>query len=275
MATYAIGDIQGCYRTFRRLLQRIDFDPARDRLWLTGDLVNRGPDSVEVLRWARDHRQSVVAVLGNHDLHLLALARGQGRRRRRDTLRSVLDAPDREELIQWLLDQPLIHVDDPFVMVHAGVLPSWSMDDVLDLGAELREVLEDSRGDQLLAAHEAKEMPRWSDELEGHERWIAAMQVFANLRFCDGDGQPRFGVKVAPHEAPSHLTPWFDVPHRRPGSSVVICGHWASLGLHVRDDVIALDTGCVWGGFLSAIRLEDRQVFQEPSTDPAPRHRPF
>jgi bis(5'-nucleosyl)-tetraphosphatase (symmetrical) len=213
-------------------------------------------------------------VLGNHDLHLLGLAGTDGRHRKHDTLDDVLQAPDRDELLDWLRHRPMVHHEPPHLLVHAGLLPWWTPGEAVQLSAEIGQALRDGGGERLLAAHEAKEMPSWSASLEGHERRISALQAFANLRFCDREGRPRFGVKVAPQDAPDGLTPWFDFPRRQTTTQVVVCGHWAAMGLHVRDDLLAIDTGCVWGGSLTAIRLEDRAVVQEPCRDPVPRPRP-
>jgi bis(5'-nucleosyl)-tetraphosphatase (symmetrical) len=242
MSTYAIGDIQGCYDAFVRLVEVIRFDPARDRLWLAGDLVNRGKQSLEVLRFAVAHRTSVLAVLGNHDLHLITRARGGARPKSLDTLDGVLSAPDRDELIGWLASQPLVHREGDAAIVHAGVLPDWSWDEI------------EERADRACAAIRTG---AWDPNDE-------TIAVLTRLRLVDRKGRPKFGFAGRPEEAPEGQIPWFDAPRRRTKPLVIMFGHWAALGHVMREDVIALDSGCVWGGKLTAVRVEDRAVFQVP-----------
>jgi bis(5'-nucleosyl)-tetraphosphatase (symmetrical) len=262
MASYAIGDIQGCYRTLERLLRRIRFDPEADRLWLVGDLVNRGPRSLEVLRWARSLGTRHRVVLGNHDLHLIGRALGLRREKARDTLDEVLEAEDRDELIGWLRRQPFVQYEAPLLMVHAGLLPQWSADDALDLAAEAQFLL---RGDDPRDVFQAlrQEPGRWRPGLPRRERLAHAVQAFTTLRACSPDGRPCDGFSGPPEQAPRGCVPWFEAPGRRAAQTTVVCGHWAALGLRVRPNLLALDTACVWGGSLTAVRLEDRVVFQE------------
>jgi bis(5'-nucleosyl)-tetraphosphatase (symmetrical) len=266
MATYAIGDIQGCHRTLERLLRRIRFDPAADRLWLVGDLVNRGPRSLEVLRWARGLGARARLVLGNHDLHLIGRVLGLRREKARDTLDDVLEAEDRDELIGWLRHQPFVHYEAPYLMVHAGLLPQWSPEDALELAAEAQSLL---RGDDPRDVFQAlrDEPGRWRPGLPRRERLTHALRAFTTLRTCSADGRPCGGFSGPPEQAPHGCVPWFEAPGRRASAATVVCGHWATLGLRVRPNLLALDTGCVWGGSLSAVRLEDRAVFQERYAD--------
>jgi len=262
MATYAIGDVQGCFRTLQRLLGAIRFDPAADRLWLVGDLVNRGPRSLEVLRWARSLEKRLSIVLGNHDLHLVGRALGLRRPKSRDTLDAVLDAPDREELIGWLCRQPFVHVEEPYLMVHAGLLPQWSSEDALELADEAHGILAGPAPTPVFEA--LREEPgRWKPGLSQRERLQHAVQAFTTLRTCSADGRPCRGFSGPPEQAPHGCVPWFEAPGRRAAMATIVCGHWAALGLRLRPNLLALDTACVWGGSLTAVRLEDRAVFQQ------------
>jgi len=243
MATYVIGDVQGCFITLERLLVRIDFDPSQDRLWFVGDLVNRGPSSLAVLRFIRELDERAVVVLGNHDLHLIARSRGTRERKPRDTFDDVLEASDRDALIEWLLDRPLLHREGDYVMVHAGLLPQWSVEEaeVLARKAE-RKLREDQLGKSLRVAVDA----------------------FTRLRTCTASGEMCLDFAGPPEQAPAGCRPWFELVEI-PGTTTILFGHWASLGLHLGTNAIGLDTGCVWGGALTALRLEDRVLFQEPS----------
>ena len=271
MPTYAIGDIQGCFADFQRLLERIVFDPASDRLWLTGDLVNRGPQSLEVLRWAFLHRDTTTTVLGNHDLHLLGLAAGVRDPKSKDTVGDVLEAPDRDELLDWLRSRPLFVVEGRYAMVHAGLLPSWSIERAAELARELEAELQGPRHKKVLAAIYNGRGPEWSDQLRPPERWCALANVFTRLRTCTLSGQARYDFSGSLWQLPSGHVPWFLFPGRRSETHTMLCGHWAALGLHLEPGVIALDSGCVWGGALTALRLEDLEVFQEPCK-PESRH---
>lgn len=271
MAIYAIGDIQGCYRTFRKLLTRISFDPASDTLLLTGDLVNRGPRSLEVLQWAYQHRESVVTVLGNHDLKLLACAVSAAPIKARDTFQDVLDAADRGELLDWLRRRPWLHREGRFVLVHAGMLPSWTFAAASQYADELHTVLAGPGYADALRELYAEGPVAWDAALEGAKRRRALADIFTKLRLCTAEGRPDYGYSGPPADAPDGLVPWFDVPGRatagQPAGLTVVFGHWAALGFHRSPGVIALDSGCVWGGPLTAIRLPDQTHFQEPFTD--------
>ena len=266
MATWAIGDVHGCFRTLEALVDRLDLDIGRDRLWMVGDLVNRGPSSLEVLRWARAQDDEMgdrfQVVLGNHDLHLIARQLGIARARSGDTLEAVLSAADGPDLVDWLRRRPFIHFghsdDTDLVLVHAGLLPGWSRKDALEAGERLQRQLQGPRAECLLRR-----------ENTGRHRAAAskaALSAMTRTRMLDS--------KRAPHayngpleEAPQHLSPWFAVGPRGCPDHTVVCGHWAGLGLHLRPNLIALDTGCVWGGRLTAVRLHDRRVVQEDVVD--------
>jgi len=265
MATYAIGDIQGCFRTFQRLLERIGFDPARDRVLLVGDMVNRGPQSLDVLRWAVRNQRAVRVVLGNHDLHLIARALGAAGRKKRDTLDDVLDARDRDDLIDWLRTRPLVHRENGHLLVHAGILPCWTAEDAERLSAEAEEALQSRDAVRILESLGAQPERPWSEKLQGIERLRLIFQAFTRLRTCTRDGVPCLDFSGPPAEAPPGCRPWFEAPGRKEKDATVVFGHWAALGLYLGPRAIGLDTGAVWGNKLTAIRLKDRAVFQEPS----------
>jgi bis(5'-nucleosyl)-tetraphosphatase (symmetrical) len=265
MAIYAIGDVQGCFITLERLLRRIDFDPGRDRLWLVGDLVNRGPSSLEVLRWAKSMGRSVVVVLGNHDLHLIARAEGLREPRKRDTFDDVLEAPDRDALLEWLIGRPLLHREGDFVLVHAGLLPQWSLEEAEALAWEAQEALRSRRRYPLLESfEESGTSPRWGEDLKEPQRLRLVVDAFTRMRTLTSSGELCLDFDGPPRQAPEGCQPWFELCSFPPRATVLF-GHWAALGLHLGRNAIGLDTGCAWGGSLTALRLEDRQVFQEPS----------
>lgn len=266
MATFAIGDVQGCFKTLRRLLEQTGFDPGEDRVWLVGDLINRGPRSLKALRWARaldeEHPGSLVLVLGNHDLHLLARAAGVRKPGKRDTLDDVLAASDREELLEWLRRRPLLHREGDHVMVHAGLLPAWSVEQAEKLAGKASARLSGERseaGKFLKAIYRRDKTSR--DPL------AAAVDVMTLMRACTREGEAEYDYKGPLNGMPSGLFPWFAHPARVSAETTVVCGHWAALGLHQEPGVLALDSGCVWGNCLTAYRLEDGTVFQEPLAD--------
>jgi len=264
MAVYLIGDVQGCDEALGRLLHRIDFSPSRDTLYLLGDLVNRGPDSVAVLRRLMALNGAAHCLLGNHDLHALAVAAGVRRPSRMDTLQSLLQADDREVLLGWLRQQAMALQAHGVLMVHAGVLPQWSAADTLARAAELEAVLRGPDWVGFLSQMYGNEPARWSDKLQGLERLRVIVNALTRLRFCAADGTMEFDTKEGADGAPAGFMPWFDVPGRRTANDVVAFGHWSTLGWLDRADVIALDSGCVWGGCLSALRLQQgvRQLLQ-------------
>lgn len=274
MATYAIGDIQGCYAALQSLLDTIDFNPARDRLWLVGDLVNRGPDSLAVLRWAKGLGDAAITVLGNHDLHLLAVAEKFVPAHRSDTLQAILDAPDREELLGWLRRQRLLHAEGGYVLVHAGLVPQWTVAQAQALAGEVERVLAGDGYREFLAHMYGNEPRQWHDDLGGMARLRMITNVTTRLRFCTAGGALDFAHKGPPGSAPEGLLPWFEIDRRASREETVIFGHWSALGLILRDKLVALDTGCLWGGTLTALRLEDRQVFQaQCEVAVRPRHK--
>lgn len=267
MATYAIGDVQGCWRTLRRLLERIDFDRTVDQLWFVGDLVNRGPASLDVLRYVMSLGDRATTVLGNHDLHLLALAAGAGRQRKRDSLEAVLEAPDRDDLLRWLSRRPLVVVSGDRLLVHAGLLPTWSAEDALKLSAEVEKALQGDKAHRVLETLDDDNADRWDSDLTGKQRLRVIVNVMTRLRVCTADGQMDLSFKGPPGDLDEGWYPWFDAPKRRSQNITMVSGHWAALGLHITDTVIAIDTGCVWGGALTAVRLEDRAVTRIPHAD--------
>jgi bis(5'-nucleosyl)-tetraphosphatase (symmetrical) len=262
MATYAIGDVQGCFSALQRLLDKIRFDTARDQLWFVGDLVNRGPDSLAILRFVKNLGNRAVTVLGNHDLHLLTIAEGCGMPLKNDTLREVLEAPDRKELLDWLRWQRMIYASDGFVMVHAGLLPSWSVEKALSLAREVEDALRGENYRELVARMYGNQPLQWRDDLRGLDRLRVIINAMTRLRVCTEQGVMEFSHKGKPENAPPGYMPWYDVPVRVNRDATIICGHWSALGLLLRDDLLALDTGCLWGGNLSAVCLENRRLFQ-------------
>lgn len=255
MAVYLIGDVQGCDEALGRLLQTLDFSPSRDSLYLLGDLVNRGPDSLGVLRRLQALQGSAHCLLGNHDLHTLALAAGVRRTGRMDTLDALLQAPDRDGLMNWLRQQAMALQAHGVLMVHAGVLPQWSATDTLTLAAEVEQVLRGPHWKDFLTQMYGNEPARWDGALQGVARLRVIVNALTRLRFCTADGTMEFDSKEGAQGAPEGFMPWFDVPDRRTAADVVAFGHWSTLGWLGRSDVLALDTGCVWGGCLTALRL--------------------
>jgi bis(5'-nucleosyl)-tetraphosphatase (symmetrical) len=246
------------------LLATVAFDRACDRLWLVGDLVNRGPDSLGCLRFARSLGDAAVVVLGNHDLHLLSLAEGFSRGRSRDTLEQVLDAPDRIALLEWLRHRPLMHVEGRFAMVHGGLLPEWSVAQASALAGEIEAQLRAPGYRELLRDMYGDKPDRWDPDARGIERSRLIINAMTRLRVCTANGRMVLGFKGDPADLEGDLLPWFDVPGRASRDATIVCGHWSALGLKVREDLLALDSGCVWGRALSAVRLEDRKLFQVP-----------
>ena len=262
MATYAIGDLQGCFEPLERVLDAARFDPSGDRAWFVGDLVNRGPDSLKCLRFVRSLGDAAVTVLGNHDLHLVCVAEGIQPLRPRDTLEDILEAPDRDELIAWLRARPLFHADAGFALVHAGLLPEWSVKRASELAREVEAALRAPDHRAFLERMYGDKPAAWDDDLRGIDRLRVIVNAMTRMRVCDERGAMALKFKGEPDEAHEGLTPWFDMPGRRSVDHVVVCGHWSALGLEIRPDLLSLDSGCVWGRCLTAVRLEDRRVFQ-------------
>ena len=281
MARYAIGDVQGCYEELRELVDALHFTPDRDQLWFVGDLVNRGPKSLEVLRWVQSLGDAAVCVLGNHDLHLLALSLGASRTRTAgDTLDAILEAPDRRSLLAWLQARPLLHCSPhagrapaegrPTLLVHAGILPLWSTEEALRLAGEVEQVLR-TDPEYLFRNLYGNEPSQWSARLEGADRLRFTINVLTRMRFCTADGRIDLkmkgppaspgatappGATASPGDQGSPWRPWFDVPPATPRCERIVCGHWSALGLLLRRDVASLDTGCIWGQTLTAIDLD-------------------
>ena len=270
MSTYAIGDVQGCYSELRSLLRECGFDARRDRLWFVGDLVNRGPCSLEVLRFVADLGDRAHVVLGNHDLHLVASAHGVRRLRDKDTFHDVLDAADGEALVDWLRDRPIVHHDPEraFVMAHAGIAPAWTIDDAIRLGRELSDALRGADRSRLLSGMYGNKPDRWRDSLAGLDRLRFVTNAFTRMRYCHADGRLDFSETRPPGAQDRSLAPWYTLRDAGVDGASIVFGHWATLqllaalprALHVRH----VDTGCVWGGSLTALRLEDDREFSVP-----------
>ena len=261
MATYAVGDIQGCFDTLLQLLERIAFDPAQDRLWLVGDLVNRGPSSLQVLRWMMAHDAAIVSVLGNHDIHLLARHAGVIGPSHDDTLEAILAAPDGDALVDWLARRPLVHYEREHLLLHAGLLPSWSAETAVTLAREAEAELHGPGRKAFLTSLYRERPRRFTADLDPRTRGLVTTAVLTRARTIGDDGQMAPRYKGPPEGAPAGQVAWFLAPGRQSADVTVIFGHWATLGLWIEGRVIALDSGCVWGRMLTAVRLEDRAVF--------------
>ncbi len=267
MATYAIGDLQGCYNELMQLLEQINFND-QDQLWFTGDLVNRGPGSLQCLRFVKSLGDRAVCVLGNHDLHLLALHNGSGKKAN-STLEPILAAPDRDELMHWLQHRPLLHDDKSlgYVMTHAGIPHIWSLKTARNLAAELEAVLQSDRAERFFANMYGNQPDLWQDDLKGPARLRCITNYLTRMRFITTEGRLEFSASGRPEEAPNGFRPWFELPPAKPLKRIQLYGHWAALGHHRNERSISLDTGCVWGNALSALRLDDGQLFSQPCTD--------
>lgn len=276
MAVYAIGDIQGCYDELRRLLDRLNFDPGMDRLWLTGDLVNRGPDSLSTLRFVRSLGNRAVITLGNHDLHLLAAASNGGKLRRGDdSLRPVLDAADCPELLDWLCQQPLLHHDAALdvTLIHAGLAPEWDLATARSCAAEAETVLRGHDAADFFRHMYGDEPARWDKALKGWPRLRFIINCFTRLRYCTTEGELALDHKGKPGERTKGILPWFQVPQRKSRQQRILFGHWSTLGKVAweKDQVWGLDSGCVWGGSLTALRVDVEPW--EVTQLPCPAHR--
>lgn len=256
MGLYLIGDVQGCDTALRQLLEKIAFSPSRDHLFLLGDLVNRGPDSAAVLRRVMRCGDAATTLLGNHDLSLLAIAHGQRAPHRNDTLNEVLLAPDREAMLEWLRWQHMAVQAHGLLMVHGGVLPQWDVAQTLALAREVETVLRGRELVDFLAQMYGNQPDRWDERLAGADRLRVIVNALTRLRFCTPDGVMDLRASGRPDQPPPGMLPWFDVPGRRTAAATIAFGHWSTLGHVRRPDIIAMDTGCVWGGCLSALRLD-------------------
>lgn len=266
MPTYAIGDVQGCLSQLKSLLQTIQYDPSQDQLWFAGDLVNRGPESLETLRFIKNLSNTNV-VLGNHDLFLLAAAVGVEQPRPGDTVDDILQAPDRDQLMDWLRQQPLMHYDEQFdcVLVHAGLLPQWDLKQALKLAKEVSDKLSGPDYQALLENMYGDQPNVWRADLQGWDRLRVIINGFTRLRFCDESGHMNLRCKGEPGSQPAGLMPWFDVPGRNNATLKILFGHWAALSAEPEiANAIPLDTGCVWGRELTALRLDDNNYFSVP-----------
>ena len=262
MSTYAIGDVQGCYDQLMQLLERAGYDERRDRLWFVGDLVNRGPQSARTLRFVKSLGERQVTVLGNHDLALLVIGAGHAKPHRGDTVGDILAASDRDELLHWLRHQKMMHAEGAWAMVHAGLLPQWTIAQALTLGREVEQALQGPAHGEFLRHMYGNEPLEWRDELAGYDRLRIIVNAMTRMRLATPGGTLEFKHKKGLDSAPAGYLPWYDLPGRASRDTPVLFGHWAALGLFVREDVVCLDSGCVWGRSLTALRLEDRQVFQ-------------
>ena len=268
MATYAIGDIQGCLTPFINLLAQIEFNQATDTLWLAGDMVNRGPQSLETLRFIYSIRSNIKAVLGNHDLHLLAVAHGYANLTKNDTLADILSASDRDELLSWLIQQPLCHYDPTLktIMTHAGIPPCWDLEKTLQLAEEAHQLLLSDQVHEFFAVMYGNKPNVWEDELTGMDRQRAIVNYLTRMRFCKKRGKLDLKQAGATYkDSKKGFDAWFNYPSKLPSDCQVIFGHWASLeGKTNLNNIHALDTGCVWGSSLTALRLEDKKLFSTP-----------
>lgn len=267
MAVYAIGDIQGCFDELQALLELIRFNPADDCLWFAGDMVNRGPKSLQTLRFIHDLGHSAVCVLGNHDLHLIAMSLGHKLSNDDHTLDAILAAPDRDELIQWLRQQPLLHHDETldFTMIHAGLPPQWDLTLAQHCAREVETVLRSDELPDFIEHMYGNKPKRWSDTLSGWGRLRFIINCFTRLRFCDADGRLKLKYKGPPGSQPPEYLPWFELPARKSRDMDIVFGHWSTLGPRSDPGIYPLDTACLWGGELTALRIDSTpQWFRLP-----------
>ncbi len=272
MSLHIVGDLQGCLDPLKRLLDRLDYDPLKDELWFAGDLVNRGPESLDTLRYVRSLEGKVVSVLGNHDLHLLAVALGPHKPKKKDTIGAILAAEDRDQLLEWLRWRPLLHFDQArnLTLVHAGIHPHWSLDQARRLAAELEGVLRSDEITPYLAEMYGDKPGHWAELHGGIDRLRVITNCFTRMRFVDRKGRLELKYKGVIGGQPAGLMPWFEHPERNPGEGEVIFGHWAALGLYQGNGVTAVDSGCVWGASLSALTIEGGQRHFTSVECPAP-----
>ena len=266
MSTYVIGDIQGCYQAFQALLAKVKFDSTLDRLWLVGDLVNRGNGSSAVLRYLMQlsmaRPKAVICVLGNHDLHAIAVAEGITTQKAGDTLDELLNSEDCSQLLDWLRQQKLLYVEDEYVLVHAGLLPQWTIENAQSLANEVEQALQSSNYVEYLGNMYGDTPNYWRDDLQGYDRFRVITNAMTRLRLCDATGNMEFKFKGELADIPVGLNAWFDMPTRQSTRHTLLFGHWSALGFMKQDNFYALDTGCVWGGQLTALRLEDKTIYQ-------------
>jgi bis(5'-nucleosyl)-tetraphosphatase (symmetrical) len=268
VSNYIVGDIQGCFDELKLLLKQASFNPQSDTLWVAGDLVARGPKSLETLRFIKGLGQSAKVVLGNHDLHLLAVSIGVHKVKSKDKTAPIFNADDKQELLNWLRQQPLFAEHDEFVMCHAGISPQWSLDVARNSAREVEAILQSKEWHWLIKNMYDNQPDSWSDKLEGIERYRYIINAFTRMRFCFSDGRLDMACKRPPKDVKdSSLTPWFELNNRIPLNKTVLFGHWAALEGYTGKDVIGLDTGCVWGGSLTMLRWEDKRFFTQNSLE--------
>lgn len=264
MTTYVIGDVQGCFNAFQALLLKLDFNIKKDRIWLVGDVVNRGNGSLEMLRWCVEHQDHIQVVLGNHDLHTLVVANGIVTARKSDTLDALLAANDRDHLLEWLRFQPVMHYELGYVMVHAGLLPQWTVEMALAYAKEVEQALKAENYVDFLRHMYGNQPAAWDDHLQGWDRLRVITNAFTRLRICNVEGEMEFDFKGELSDIPEGYMPWFDVPNRLSLQTPIVFGHWSALGLQHRNQVYALDTGCLWGRQLTAYAIETKAIIQVP-----------
>lgn len=260
MATYAIGDLQGCYDSLLKLLEKINFDKTKDTLWFAGDLINRGPDSLSTLRFVKSLGDSAITVLGNHDLHLLAIAAGVKTTRSPDLLR-ILDASNRDELLTWLSTRPLLHHDSKlnYTITHAGIYPLWTLAQAKSYASELEDILRDNL-DEFLNSMYGNKPDKWDESLTDFDRLRFICNCFTRMRFCSENGVLDFSSNGAPGTIPEDTSPWFDVSERKTKQDKILFGHWSTLGKVRKENIYPLDTGCVWGGELTALQIDSKEA---------------
>lgn len=260
MATYAIGDVQGCFKQLKLLLEQIKFNPDKDRLWFAGDIVNRGPESLKTLRFIRDLGDNAITVLGNHDLHLLAIANGRGKHGRKDTVKDILRAPDRDQLLDWLIQRPLIHYDESLntCLVHAGIHPHWNIKQAIQRAGEVESILRGKKSHEFFHRMYGDKPPKWSDQLKGWDRLRFITNVFTRMRYCDKKGRLFLKEKGAPGSQPKGIHPWFKIKDHQCIDTNIIFGHWSTLDDPQIEHLYPLDTGCLWGGKLTALKVNKK-----------------
>ncbi len=260
MAIYAIGDIQGCFKQLQELLEKLQFNADKDKLWFAGDIVNRGPHSLETLRFIKSLGNTAITVLGNHDLHLLAVANGRGKQGKKDTIKDILEAPDREKLLDWLIHRPLMHYDKKLdvCMVHAGIYPDWSIKKALGYASEVEATLQSTKSHEFFRHMYGDKPPRWSKDLKGRDRLRFITNAFTRMRYCDYKGNLSLRDKGAPGKQPPGVLPWFHILDRKAVDARIIFGHWSTLSNPEVENLYPLDTGCLWGGKLSAIKVNKK-----------------
>lgn len=257
MAIYAIGDIQGCFESLQRLLDKINFDQATDQIWFCGDLVNRGPDSLKTVRFIKSLGKSSVSVLGNHDLHLLAVSMNSRKIKSKDSFYDILNAEDRNELLKWIRHRPLMYRNNKFCLLHAGLPPQWDIDLAEQCAREAENTIRGEQFFEFLTVMYSDYPDQWSDKLTGWERTRFIINCFTRMRYCNKQGKLDLKHKGRPGSQPGNLLPWFEIPIRKSRSTTIIFGHWSTLGFYAENNCFCIDTGCLWGGQLTALRLDN------------------